>query len=664
MCGIAGAIDLADRRTFPAARLRAMTGAIAHRGPDDEQIHIEPGLAMGVRRLSIVDLSGGRQPIANEDGTVWVAYNGELFNYHELVPDLLARGHRLATRCDTEAWVHLYEDHGEGLFDRVNGQFALALWDRNHRRLLLPRDRMGVCPLYYAEADGWLLWASEIKSLFAPGMIRPQPDPKGLDFFFHFMCASTSRTFFDDIRSVPPGHYLRVSDGRVEMRKYWDLDFPDAGQERRMDDPTPLVDELKEHLVRSVDRRLMGDVPVVSYISGGLDSTTVLGLTKAIRGEAVPSFTIGLDRAGPDERSHATESAAVLGSPLTTMTMSRGDIASAFPELIVAAEGPVLDTSCACLLRLAQTVRAAGYKVALTGEGADEGFAGYIWFKSQKIRNALLGRSPRIAAALRRMMQSIGGGRPGAHSAAREIPLRAFAGVRPPQQDMAELTSQARPLIYSDAMWDRLGGHDPFADLEITNDRIGRWHPLNQAIYVAFRTMFAGLLMIAKGDRVARAASIETRYPFLDLDVINFCAGIAPEYKLHGFTDKWILRQVAARTLPPRIARRPKTMFRADMSGVFLGPDRPPWVDQLLSPESIRAAGYFDAESIARELAALEHASRLSPRRFILDVGLTSAITTQLWHHIYCGGGLCELPAWTPPAMPEFREPRAVEAVA
>lgn len=664
MCGIAGAFDLVDRRTFPAARLRAMTGAIAHRGPDDEQIHIEPGLAMGVRRLSIVDLSGGRQPIANEDGTVWVAYNGELFNYHELVPDLLARGHRLATRCDTEAWVHLYEDHGEGLFDRVNGQFALALWDRNNRRLLLPRDRMGVCPLYYAEADGWLLWASEVKSLFASGMIRPQPDPKGLDFFFHFMCASTSRTFFDGVRSVPPGHYLRVSDGRVELRKYWDLDFPDAGHERRMDDPTPLVDELKEHLTRSVDRRLMGDVPVVSYISGGLDSTTVLGLTKAIRGEAVPSFTIGLDRAGPDERSHATESASVLGSPLTTVIMSRGDIAAAFPELIVAAEGPVLDTSCACLLRLAQTVRASGYKVALTGEGADEGFAGYIWFKSQKIRNALLGRSPRIAAAIRRRMQSIGGGRPGARSAAREIPLRAFAGVRPPQQDMAELTSQARPLIYSDAMWDRLGGHDPFADLELTNDRIGRWHPLNQAIYVAFRTMFAGLLMIAKGDRVARAASIETRYPFLDLDVINFCAGIAPEYKLHGFTDKWILRQVAARTLPPRIARRPKTMFRADMSGVFLGPDRPPWVDQLLSPESIRAAGYFDAESIARERAALEHASRLSPRRFILDVGLTSAITTQLWHHIYCGGGLCELPAWTPPAMPASREPRAVEAVA
>ncbi len=664
MCGIAGAFDLVDRRMFSAERLRAMTGAIAHRGPDDEQIHIEPGLAMGVRRLSIVDLSGGRQPLANEDGTIWVAYNGELFNYHELVPDLLARGHHLATRCDTEAWVHLYEDHGEGLFDRVNGQFALALWDRNNRRLLLPRDRMGVCPLYYAEADGWLLWASEVKSLFASGMIRPQPDPKGLDFFFHFMCASTSRTFFDGIRSVPPGHFLRVSGGRVELRKYWDLDFPDAGQERRMDDPTPLIDELKELLTRSVDRRLMGDVPVVSYISGGLDSTTVLGLTKAIRGQAVPSFTIGLDRAGPDERSHATESASVLGSSLTTVTMSRADIASAFPELILAAEGPVLDTSCACLLRLAQTVRSTGYKVALTGEGADEGFAGYIWFKSQKIRNALLGRSPRIAAALRRMMLSIGGSRPGVRSAAREIPLRAFAGVRPPQQDIAELTSQARPLIYSESMWDRLNDHDPFRDLEITNDRIGRWHPLNQAIYVAFRTMFAGLLMIAKGDRVARAASIETRYPFLDLDVINFCAEIAPEYKLHGFTDKWILRQVAARTLPPRIARRPKTMFRADMSGVFLGADRPPWVDQLLSPESIRAAGYFGAESIARERTALERAFRLSPRRFILDVGLTSAIATQLWHHTYCGGGLCDLPTWTPPVLSTARETRAVEAVA
>src|SRR4051794_19536800 len=273
MCGIAGALDLKGGRKFPTERLLMMTRAIAHRGPDDEQVHHEPGVALGVRRLAIVDLAGGRQPISNEDGTIWVAYNGELFNYRELLPDLLARGHRLATRCDTEAWVHLYEDHGEGLFDRVFGQFALALWDRRERTLLLPRDRMGVCPLYYAESDGWLLWASEVKALFASGLVAPCPDPKGIDDFFNFMCAGTSRTFFEGVRSVVPGHYLRVRGGRVELRKYWDLDFPDAGDEQRLKDPSPLIEELQHRLSRAVERRLMGDVPVVSYLSGGLDST-------------------------------------------------------------------------------------------------------------------------------------------------------------------------------------------------------------------------------------------------------------------------------------------------------------------------------------------------------------------------------------------------------
>jgi asparagine synthase (glutamine-hydrolysing) len=482
--------------------------------------------------------------------------------------------------------------------------------------------------------------------------VTPRPDPRGVDYFFNFMCAGTSRTFFEQVRSVPPGHYLRIQDGRVELRKYWDLDFPDAGQERRLEDPGPLIDELQERLARAVERRLMGDVPVVSYLSGGLDSTTVLGLTRVVRGEAVPSFTIGLDRAGPDERSKSAESAAVLGSPLTTVAMRRADIAAAFPELITAAEGPVLDTSCACLLRLAQTVRAHGYKVALTGEGSDEGLAGYFWFKSQKLRNALARRSPGSARLARRWLRAIAGIRTRA-PALEPTPERTIGGVRPAQLDLFELAAQNRQVLYSDALWERLGDHDPYSDLDITNSRIGRWDPLNQSLYVAFRVMFAGLLMIAKGDRVARAASIETRYPFLDHDVITFCAGIAPEYKLHGMTDKWILRQVAARALPPRIAHRPKTMFRANLSGTFLGPDRPAWVDQLLSPESLRLAGYFDPDAVARERAALTRRWFVpSPRRFLLDVGLTSVVTTQLWHHIYCGGGLCELPAWTPGGSP------------
>jgi asparagine synthase (glutamine-hydrolysing) len=645
MCGIAGALDLTGRREFSPARLLAMTGAIAHRGPDDEQIHCEPGVALGARRLSIVDLAGGRQPIANEAGDVWVAFNGEIFEYPELRQVLLQRGHHLATRCDTEAWVHLYEDRGEAMFEEARGQFAVSLWDRPNRTLILGRDRVGICPLYYAERDGWLLWGSEVKALLASGLVEAQPDPRGIDHLFSFFCAGTTRTFFAGVKSIPPGHYLRVKDGRVELRQYWDLDFPDAGQERREQDPAVLVDEFEELLRRSVERRLRGDVPVVSYISGGLDSTVVLGLSSRQRGHAVPSFTIGLDRAGPDERASSTESAQVLGSRLTTVTMDRAQIALTYPELIEAAEGPVLDTSCATLLKLAAAVHEQGYKVALTGEGADEALAGYVWYKTQKTRNAVVDWiGPFFPLLVRRLLlASLGGG------AERRPPELAVHGVRPAQQDLYELIAQVRPVLYSRAMRDALKDHDPYHDLSITNERITRWHPLNQSLYVGYKVMLAGLLMIAKGDRIAMHSSVETRYPFLDDDVINFCASIAPEYKLHGRKEKWLLRQVAAKTLPPQIANRKKTMFRASLARTFLGANRPAWVDQLLSPESLRATGYFDPRGVKRQRMLQTIVPRITPRRFIYDVGLTCVISTQLWHHIYCGGGLCDLPTWEPP---------------
>jgi asparagine synthase (glutamine-hydrolysing) len=653
MCGIAGAIDLTGTREFSADRLAAMTGAIAHRGPDDEYFHLEPGVALGVRRLSIVDLSGGRQPLSNEDGSIWVGFNGELFEYPELRQELLARGHQLATRCDTESWVHLYEDRGEEMFEKARGQFAVSLWDRNTRTLILGRDRVGICPLYVTERDGWLLWGSEVKALLASGLVPARPDARGIDHLFSFFCAGTTRTFFEGVRSIPPGHYLRIRDGRVTQHKYWDLDFPDDGDERRLDDPTPLRDELEGLLRQAVERRLRGDVPVVSYISGGLDSTVVLGLSSRHRGEAVPSFTIGLDRAGPDERASSAESAAVLGSPLTVVTMDRTRIAQAFPELTVAAEGPVLDTSCAALLRLAAAVHGEGYKVALTGEGADEALGGYVWYKSQMVRLWFARHHMTFLPLLTRriLLGLIGGG------ARRRAPLLAIGGVRVAQQDMYELISQSRPTLFSDAMWDRLGDHDPYSDLAITNDRIRRWHPLNQSLYVGYRVMLAGLLMISKGDRIAMHSSVETRYPFLDEDVIEFCAGIAPEYKIHGLTEKWILRQVAAKTLPPRIANRPKTMFRASLSKTFLGPDRPPWVDQLLSPESLHATGYFKPEAVARERRIQTNVPRITPRRFVFDLGLTSVVSTQLWHHLFCGGGLCDLPSWSDPSLAGNRTP-------
>ncbi|MFO0959889.1 MAG: asparagine synthase (glutamine-hydrolyzing) [Isosphaeraceae bacterium] len=653
MCGIAGAVDRSGQRDFPAERLLAMTSAIAHRGPDDEQIHSESGVALGARRLSIIDLAGGRQPLSNEDGTVWVAFNGELFDYPDLRKTLLDRGHHLSTRCDTEAWVHLWEDHGERMFEYTRGQYAVSLWDRKTRTLILGRDRAGICPLYYTEHDGWLLFGSEIKALLASGMYRARPDPRGIDHLFTFFCAGTTRTYFEGVKSIPPGHYLKVSDGRIELKKYWDLDFPDKGEERRLADPSPLVDELEACLMKSVERRLRGDVPVVSYISGGLDSTVVLGLCTRQRGRSVPSFTIGLENAGPDERSHSAESAAVLGSKLTTVVMDKARIADAFPELVVAAEGPVMDTSCAALMQLARAVHEQGYKVALTGEGADEALAGYAWYKTQRVRDAVFRR---VGAKPLEMFRGLSLWAVGGSNGRRQA-INAIQGLRVAQQDLYELITQCKPALYSASMWDRLDGHDPYMDLDITNERIGRWHPLNQSLYVGYKVMLAGLLMISKGDRIAMHSSIEARYPFLDEDVIEFCATVAPEYKLRGLNEKWLLRQVASKTLPARIANRPKTMFRASFSSTFLGPHRPAWVDQLISHESLAKTGYFDAAGVARQRGLQVKLPRLLPRRAIMDLGLTDVISTQLWHHLFCGGGLCELPEWTAPELAGNRVP-------
>ncbi len=644
MCGIAGAIDLKGQRIFPEDRLRRMTQAIHHRGPDDEHVHIEPGVALGACRLAIIDLDHGRQPISNERGNVWVAFNGELFDYPELRAQLLSRGHQLKTRCDTEAWVHLYEDYAEAVFDHTYGQFAVSLWDRERRTLLLGRDRVGICPLYYTESDGWLLWGSEVKALLASGMVEVRPDRRALNHFFTFFSAPTNRSFFEGISLLSPGQFLKICDGRIEQRQYWDLTFPDAGHERRFDDPNVARDELESRLQHAVERRLRSDVPVVCYISGGLDSTVTLTLCCAQRSEPVPSFTIGFDGAGPDERWAATESANVLGSPLSTLTFTPAELAMAQPELVRAAEGPVMDTSCACLMRLAGLVHQKGYKVALTGEGADEALAGYVWFRSAKFGRKLERVLPFMPPLMQRIaLRTIGGGD------AHRPPHAAMAGTRPVQQDIAELLCQTRETLFAPAMWDALADHCPFAALDLTNDNIARWHPLNQSLYVGYKVMLPGLLMTAKGDRVAMNSSVETRYPYLDNDVIEFCAGIDPELKLRKYTGKWLLREVAAKVLPRQIARRPKTMFRAKLAEAFCGPSGPEWVAQLLSPESIARTGYFDHEGIEqfkRRLAG----HRLSTARPFLDMGLMCTISTQLWHHTYCGGGLCDLPTYSGPS--------------
>lgn len=643
MCGIVGALDLIGARDFSRSRLLAMTKAIAHRGPDDEHIHVEKGLAMGARRLSIIDLANGRQPISNEAKDIWVVFNGELFEYPNIRQALLRRSHHMVTQCDTEAWVHLYEDFGEKMFDSARGQFAVSLWDRKNRMLILGRDRVGICPLYYTIVDGWLLWASEVKALFSSGLVTPKPDPKGIDYLFNFFCAGSTRTFFEGITLVPPGHYLRVKDGQLRFCQYWDLDFPNAGEERSLKDPTLLIEELDSLLHKAVKRRLRCDVPVASYLSGGVDSSLMLGMGCHLNQEALPSFTISLNKVGHDERSQSEETAAAFGSDLTTLTLDTSQLVEAFPELILAVEGPILDTSCSALMQLAALVNHHGYKVVLSGEGADEAFAGYFCFKAQKISETLRQwTGSGLSNMLRQLTQFAV-----LHKPKRPIQTDVLYGTRPAQQFLFETVGLARETVYSQSMWESLLNHNPYDDLEIRNERMKHWHPLNQSLYVGYKVMLPGLLMLSKGDRIAMHSSVETRYPYLDEDVIAFGASIDPKYKLRGLTEKWILRKVAEKILPSHIANRPKVSFSTHLSTIFFNKNRPKWVDQLLSYDSIKKAGYFDPEKVAYEKMLQTRYPKITPRQFVLDAVLTTVVSTQLWHHLFFGG-LCELPVWTP----------------
>ncbi len=623
MCGIVGAFDLDGRRAFAPERLAAMGAAIAHRGPDGHDTYLEPGLALGAWRLALVDPDHGRQPMSDPTGRWTVIVNGELFEHAAERDRLAARGARFRSRCDTEVWVHALADEGDAYLGRARGQFALAAWDRAARRLVLARDRFGICPLYTARADGWLLFASEIKALFASGLIRPALDPAGIDHVFACMCASPLRSAFAGVTPLPPGHRL-VADAGVRVERFARVEFPPAGRERR-GGARGAIDELEAVLDAALARRLAADAPVATYLSGGVDSSLLVAMAARRARGAVTAFSVRLDGTGRDEAGLAAGTARALGVEHVVVPVDRAGIVAAFPEVVRAAEVPILDHADACLLALSREVRARGFKAVVTGEGADEAFAGYPWTTLPHRRGGRLA-APLVAGALGAML----GGRD-----ARLVARGPFAGTGAAR--LYALTSRVRAHLYAPAFWERLGGWSPAEDHAWPDDA---WAPLHRSLYADYECVLAGHLLADKGDRVAMASSIEPRFPFLDEAVVALAGSLHPDFKLRGRRDKWILREVAARHLPRELARREKHMFRA--SPVIHAPPRPAWVDELLSPASLRRTALFDEGAISRALTR-RGGERAGPRGSLIQGGLSAVVSTQLLAHLFCGGGLCSL---------------------
>jgi asparagine synthase (glutamine-hydrolysing) len=630
-----------------------MAQALVHRGPDEDGFLQRPGLALASRRLSIVGLADGRQPIANEDGTIVVVFNGELFDYPQRRADLEGRGHRFATHCDTEVVPHLWEELGEAMFEQLRGQFAVALWDERVRRLYLARDRFGICPLYWTrqttEDGDWLLFASEIKALLASGLVPARPDPRGIDHVFTFFSLPGPRTAFAGISSLVPGHFLRIdldragASGAVRDRAYWQMDFPDQGQEEPGRDGERTVAEFEGLLGAAVERRLRADVPVVSYLSGGVDSSMIVALASRIRGRPIPTFTIRIEDPEFDETPQAALASRHVGTEPVVVSCGAAEVLDNYPRLVEAAEGPVVDTSCAALLLLAEEVHRQGYKVALTGEGADEWLAGYPWFKVHKLLGYLdvIPGLP-LSQHMRRAYLWLTGAPRFRWSAVHRI--RAAAGGPNAWLEIYGLMSLSRPRFYSRQMRETLADFTAYEDLGLNRERMRRWHPLNRSIYLGARVNLPGHQLNAKGDRVAMHSSVETRYPFLDEDVVDFLARLHPRWKLRGFREKLLLRRLAERWLPPAIAWRRKVMFRAPFDS-FHGACQPAFVGQLLSEESLRRTGYFDPMAVRTWRQAFRGLRPGSNQRIALEMGLAGVVSTQLWHHLFVDGSLADLPS-------------------
>ncbi len=663
MCGFAGVIDLSGRRMPDRDLVTRMANRLTHRGPDDDGELFLPGIGIGHRRLSLVGLGDGQQPIWNEDRTVAVIFNGELFDHVAQRKQLQTRGHRFRTSTDTELLVHLYEEQGDSFVERLEGQFSFVLIDQTKRIVLMARDRMGICPLNWARRGDWLYFGSEIKSLIVPGAVTPDCDPKGIDHIFTFFAMGTRRTMYAGIQSVLPGHLLKIAfkpnaqPAEIVERRYWDLDFPDHGDERNPADATPLIDEFESLFERAVDLRMRADVPVVGYLSGGVDSAYVLATAARMRGSPLPSFTIKVPGKGLDESARAMQAARHIGGQTTVVECGGSTIADTYSTLVAAADCPVVDTSCAALWCLSREVNQQGYKAVLTGEGADEAFAGYVWFKFHALRGWMdvAGFRPNLIAS--RLFRK---------ATTPHLPLSEFAridgmiGGPHAQSELYNLVSLGRHLYFSDSMKERLGDFVAYEDLSLDLERMRRWHPLNRSLYVGNKTLLAGMLLNHKGDRIALANSVETRYPFLDERIVQFASTLHPRFKLRGVkSDKWLLRQAAARVLPAEIALRPKAMFRAPLAESFFTAP-PGYVRDLMSPEALARTGYFDAVKVHRDLARLA-AGSFSPLQTFISMSLTAVLATQLWHHINLGGGLCELPAGAPP-QPRVDRPERLAA--
>jgi asparagine synthase (glutamine-hydrolysing) len=612
---------------------------LRHRGPDGMGYFRSPTCALASARLSIIDLETGDQPVANEDESVWTILNGEIFNFIELRADLQALGHRFRSRSDTEVIVHAYEEYGDRFVEHLSGQFAIALWDVRRERLLLARDRVGIRPLFYAKVGGHLLFASEVKAILAVAPAAAVLDEQGLAQVFTFWGTVGQRTVFKGIQSLPAGHTLTVEKGVERLQRYWDWVFPPGSgrTDLSMDEAADMLHALLTDVVR---QQLRADVPVGAYLSGGLDSSGIAALARESVG-ALQTFSLTFEDPEFDESAYQRQMAEHLGVRHSSIHCTAQEIGNVFPELIWHTETPVLRTAPAPLMLLARHVHIQGFKVVLTGEGADEVFGGYDLFKEGKIRRFWASQPD---SAWRSLLLS----RLYPYLARSPVANRHFARLFF-GQNLEELespfyahmtrwsTTRGIFKLLSPEMQARLASATPEDELaRQLPARFGTWSALSRDQYIEVKTLLEGYLLSSQGDRASMAHSVEGRVPYLDHRVVEFLNSLSPRYKLRGLHEKVLLRRALSRILPESIVKRVKQPYRAPDSRSFFHEDRPlPYVQELLSESNLQRSGYFHPQAVGRLLEKCRRGRALGAGD---NMAFVAVLSTLLLHEQFLGG--------------------------
>jgi len=603
MCGIAGQLNLAVERPVEPDRVEAMLDTLRHRGPDDSGLLCERNVGFGMRRLSIIDLASGHQPLANEDESLWVVYNGEIYNYLELRAELAAVGHVFRTQSDTEVLVHGYEQWGHGLFERLNGMFAFALWDRPAQRLILARDRFGIKPLFYCRTADRFVFGSEIKALLAAG-VETDVDPWAINQFLAHWYVPTPCSIYRQIAKLEPGCWLEVDADGVQSGRYWNLTFaPDISPQ-----PAQIYDEqLQSALAAAVARQMRSDVEVGAFLSGGLDSSLVTSFMAPLTPHRLKTYTIGFHEGTYGEQAEAEAIAAAIGTDHRTAFLDL-DALDDFARLSGHFDEPFGDYSLLPTYAVSK-LASSGAKVALTGDGGDEAFAGYpthhVWKAAQRYRQ-LPGAARRLlAAAVARLPVNL-------DRISFDYVLRRF--VRGAELDYRRghyawkeiLSAPERAALLHPDLQAQVAADDPFECFERYFAEVADQPILNQLLYVDLRTFLLDDCLV-KVDRMSMAASLEVRVPLLDNEVFDFAARLPLGYKLPGRRTKNALRRLARRQLPPQIAGLKKRGFTPPLPIWLQGPGRV-WLNEILSPSHLQRAGVFQVPVVQRMID--EHLAR------------------------------------------------------